>query len=138
MQQVLLLEAEGLSEQEKLERLGRVAISDPAHLKAWLRDTNRRWLIFDALDLVDSLPFPSGVDSLVQLIACYRDHRRAIPTGRVEVQTDPVTGAAVEVPVCKGDALEVSELDQVIRYLVTLIHERDPAWPLGWDASGKI
>lgn len=128
--QVWLPEVEGLSEQEKLARLGRVAISSPEHLKRWLRDTDRRWLIFDALELVDSLPFPSGVDSLIQLIACYRDHRRAIPTGRTELQENPATGASIEVPVTKGEALEVDELDQVIRYLAALIRKRDPAWRL--------
>jgi len=121
---------DSLSDQEKFERLERVAIASPEHLKRWLHDTDRRWLVFDALELVDSLPFPSGVDSLIQLIACYRDHRRVIPTGRTELQDNPETGVAIEVPVTKGEALEVDELDLAIRYLVAQIQKRDPAWRL--------
>lgn len=127
---VWLRDAQGLSAEEKMERLGRISIGSPAHLKQWLRDTGRLWLVFNTLELVDSLPFPSGVDSLIQLIACYRDHRRAIPTGRIEVQVDPAAGVPVEVPVFKGDMLELEELIQAVRYLVAQIRERNPSWNL--------
>lgn len=130
MDNVLLPEARGLSAKEKAERMGRVAIADPEHLKRWLRDTDRRWLIFDALELVDSLPFPGGVDSLIQVIACYRDHRRAVPTGRTESMIDPAHGVPVEVPVTKGESLEVEEMDQVVRFLIRQLQQRDPNWSL--------
>jgi hypothetical protein len=127
---VLLEDAQGLSGKEKLDRLSRVAMTCPKHLKAWLHETGRRWLIFDALELVDSLPFPEGVDSLIQLIACYRDHRRAIATGRFESCTDPVLGVPVDIPVGKGEGLEVEEMEQVVKYVIRQIVERHPGWTL--------
>lgn len=127
---VLRPDIQGLDCKEKYDCVQRVSMSDPQHLKSWLRETGRRWLIFDALELVDSLPFPGGVDSLIQLIACYRDHRRAIVTGRIESLLDPTLGVPVEVPVAKGENLELDEMEQVVRYLIRQIVERDPAWRL--------
>jgi hypothetical protein len=127
---VLLQEAQGLDGMEKLDRLHRVAMTSPEHLKAWLQETGRRWLVFDALELVDSLPFPEGVDSLIQLIACYRDHRRAIAAGRTEQQMDPTLGALVEVPAMKGEALELDELVRVVQFLIRQIVAQHPDWTI--------
>ena len=115
-------EADGLTMQERAECLLRVSLKDPEHLKRWLQESGRRYLVFDSVELVDSLPFPEGVDTLMQLVACYRDHRVAIPSGEYEMQGE------VKVPLCKGEVLEVFELDRVIRDLIRQITERDPTW----------
>jgi len=122
--------APGLSLQEQSERLLRVAIKDADHLKAWLEKSGRRWLVFNALELVDALPFPDGVDTLIQLIACYRDYRSVQPTGRVEAIKEPTLGGTVHAPVYKGETLEVEELDRAIRYLIRQITDVDPEWSL--------
>ncbi len=64
----------------------------------------------------------------------YRDHRRAIATGRYETQkhVNHVTGkeVEVEVPVYKDETLEIEELDRAIRHLIGLASEKDPSWKL--------
>ena len=61
----------------------KTALKDPKHLKRWLDATDRRWLVLSGMDLVDALPWPDGAAALMQVIACYRDHRRVVPTGDV-------------------------------------------------------
>jgi hypothetical protein len=107
----------------------RTAMKDPSHLREWLEASGRRWLVFDALDLVEALPWPAGVEALIEIINCYRDHRRCQPSGRVRVEETDVLGK-VEVPVMKSDQLEIEELDRCIRYLIGLASNRDPKWSL--------
>ena len=121
---------EEMTVEERAKCLLNVAIQSPAHLKRWLGSTGRRWLVFNALDLVDALPWPAGLDSLMQLIACYRDHRRQIPSGVVEKQVDPILGQEVEVPLMKSDVLELREMDQLVRFLITEITKKEPGWTL--------
>lgn len=121
---------ENVTLEEQAQRLFNVAIKDPEHLKRWLQESGRTWLIFNTNDLVDALPFPDGLDTLIQIIACYRDHRSIMPSGRVEKQVNPVTGKEVEVPLSKSDKLEVAELDRAIRFLINQITETEPSWNL--------
>ncbi len=119
-----------MSLEEQSQRLFRISIKNAGQLKAWLEKTGRTWLVFNAMELVDSLPFPDGLDTLIQIIACYRDHRRTLPSGRTEKQTDEMLGEEIDVPVMKDELLEVAELDRAIRYLVGQITERDETWSL--------
>lgn len=98
-----------------------VAMKSPDHLRRWLAESGRRWLIFDALDLVDSLAWPEGVVSLIDIIDGYRDHRAQHMVAKV------VPGEG-EIQVAKGDTLELSEVDQCIRWLVGRARELDPDW----------
>lgn len=125
----LELESE-LSVDEKAKRLFNVSIKSKDHLKEWLEASGRRWLVFDALDLVDALPWTDGVDDLMRVVACYRSYRSQIPTGRMEVQQDPTLGKRVEVPLMKTDMLEIEELDRCIRNLIRQASEKDPTWKL--------
>lgn len=120
----------GLSMAEQTKRLLRVSLKDPEHLKRWLQETGRRWMVLDSLDLVDSLPWPGGVDALIQILACYRDHRQGIPSGRTEKMKDPTLGQDVQVPIMKTDALEIEEMDRAIRHLIRQASEKDPTWKL--------
>lgn len=120
----------GLSVDERVKRLFNVSIKNKDHLKKWLEASGRRWLVFEALDLVDALPWTEGVDDLMRVVACYRNHRSQIPTGRVEVQKDPTLGKQVEVPTMKTDLLEIEELDRCIRNLIRQASEKDPTWKL--------
>ena len=119
-----------LALEEKAARLLRISMKNPGHLKEWLQKSGRRWLVFDSVDLVDALPWPDGVDALIQMVACYKDHRRGILTGRVECHLDPTLGKEIEVPVTKTDLLELEELDRVIRHLIRLASEKDSRWKL--------
>ena len=121
---------EEITLEEQFQRLFRVSIKDPEHLKRWLDESGRRWLVFDAIDMVDALPFPDGLNSLIQIIACYRDHRSIKPSGRVEKQADPTLGNEVDVPIMKTDVLEPDEIDRAIRFLVGQITELVPDWDL--------
>jgi hypothetical protein len=108
----------------------RTAMKSPEHMKQWLDASGRRWLVFNAIELVDALPWPDGHDILGQVVACYRDHRRVIETGRTERLKNPDTGEQAEVPVYKTEFLEKEELDRAIRYLVAQMMQLDPAWSL--------
>lgn len=107
-----------------------VAMKDPEHLKKWLLATGRKYLVLDAIDLVNSLPFPDGVDSFIQIMSCYEDYRRTKPTGRVRVEVEPTLQQKVEVPVMKTQNLEMEELDRAIRFLIRQITEKDPKWTI--------
>lgn len=119
-----------LSPQARIEALARVSLKDPGHLKRWLAASGRMWLVFNSVDLVDALKWPDGVDALMQIIACYRDHRASIETGRHEQQVDPTLGREVQVPIFKGEGLEAVELDRAIRALIEQLRGKDPTWPL--------
>lgn len=119
---------EKLSYKEMMKRRNNISIKDKGHLKQWLEATGRRWLVFDAINLVDALPWTEGVDDLMRVVACYRDYRSKIPTGRTEVQIDPLLGKQVDVPIMKTDLLEIEELDRCIRNLIRQASEKDPKW----------
>lgn len=96
-----------------------VAMKDADHLKRWLAATGRRWLVLSSDDLVDALwDVPDAVNTLIGLLAMYRDHRRGIPNGRTETMTEPATKTKVQVPLMKDEALELEELDRAIRALI--------------------
>jgi len=113
---------------ERSEAQMRVAMQSPEKLKKWVRESGRQWLVFNTLELVDALPWPEGVGTLMQLIACYRDHRATLETGEYE----EIGGQ--QVPVMKGEYLEVAELDRAIRYLIGKVTEKDPSWTLEGSA----
>jgi len=110
------------------------AMKDPEHLKKWLQESGRRWMTFNTKDLIESIPWPAGAQALAEIISMYRDHRRAIATGRVEIQKhmDNVSSeeVGVEVPLYKDETLEIEELDRAIRHMIGLASEKDPKWNL--------
>lgn len=112
------------------ERAAKTAMASPEHLKAWLDQSGRRWLVFDGRELVDALPWPGGVQELMDLVYLYNQHRCSKPSGRTEVLYDPITKEEVTVPVFKGEILEKEELDRAIRYLVAQLLAIDPEWNL--------
>lgn len=106
------------------------AMRGPDHLKYWMEASGRRWLVLNGLELVEALPWPSGVEAFMQVVMAYRDHRRTIDSGRTELVEEPVSGEMVDVPVYKDENLEVEELDRAIRYLAGQIREKLPDWSL--------
>lgn len=110
------------------ERAMKAAMADPEHLKRWLKESGRRYMVFDGLELVDALPWPGGVQELMDLTHLYAQHRRKIPSGRFEKQQ--VMGNTVDVEIFKTEKLELAELDRVIRFLVAQAYEQDPQWSL--------
>ena len=130
MGSMLLPKLESMSAIERSEALMRVAMKTPEHLKQWLDGTGRRWLVLNGLDLVDALPWPHGIEILMQIIAGYRDHRATIPTGRFQPGAALATTGFVQVPVMKGETLEIEELDRAIRALISQAEEKDPTWKL--------
>lgn len=129
MDQIVDLHSD-MTAKERLEALARVSIKDKEHLKRWLQQSGRTWLVFNALDLVDALPWPDGVDLLMQIVARYREHRASLETGRHEEQVKPMTGEKVQVPIFKGEALEPEELDLAVRALIGQLRGKEPTWTL--------
>jgi hypothetical protein len=112
------------------ERRVQLAMSSPDHLKLWLRESGRTWIVLNGPELVDALPWPGGVQELMDLVFLVAQHRSKKPSGRMSTLQDPVTGEDVEVPINKGETLEPEELDRAIRFLVAEIRESLPHWAL--------
>lgn len=121
---------EQLSAREIRRRQIATAMKDPEHLKRWLRASGHGWLVMNTTELIDALPWPGGVETLMEIIHVYGEHRRTIDSGRREIQKEPVTGTDVEVVIHKDDLLEVEELDRAIRFLTAQIYEKKPDWSL--------
>ena len=90
----------------------RTAIQSPEQLKRFLKASDRQFIIFAANDLVDSLPFPQGVQLFQSMVEFYRHQRWTIETGRIRIEKDEM-GNDCEVPIYKADALEVEELEML-------------------------
>jgi len=56
-------------------------ISDPKHLKRWLLQTGRTWVVLNTGDLVDALSWPDGVNKFIEVLTEYREYRRGIGVG---------------------------------------------------------
>jgi hypothetical protein len=90
-----------------MEEQARVAQTDPDALKNWLVASGRKYLVFNAVDLVDALRWPDGHQILQQMIEAYRNHRRTKQLARVEQQR--TLEGVVDVPAVKGETLEPEE-----------------------------
>lgn len=70
----------------------RTAMSDPEHMKRWLRDTGRTYIVLRTDQLVDSLSWPRGVEAFMGIIDAYRSHRSeqmvTLPNGTVRGKTE--------------------------------------------------
>lgn len=112
------------------------AMSSASHLKAWLKASGRAWLVINGDELVDALPWPGGVQEVMDLISLLARHRATKPTGRFGQVKDPLTKEMVDLPIMKSEALEPDELDRAIRYLVAQMLENDPKWSLDTSLGG--
>lgn len=96
------------------------AIRDPEHLIRFLKTSGREFFVMRAEDLIRALPdFQNGVETIQQLVSCYRDYRRTQPSGFVEdiVVKDPLTQqerTVVGVDIMKDETLTQQELDDLI------------------------
>jgi len=115
---------------EKIQARIQVSMKDPEHMKRWLRESGRPFIVFKADDVIDALPWPHGAEALQQVSDAYDHHRATIPTGRTRTEVDPITKEKVEVPVMKGQQLERDEMEALIRFYVNAISENDPTWKL--------
>jgi hypothetical protein len=90
-----------------------VALKDPDHLRRWLLASGREFIIFKSSDLVRALPWPDGVEMMIQLVEAYRQER-AKEVGH---------GTTL-----KSDALELDELKEVVHFVLRKIHAAEPNW----------
>ena len=74
-----------LSLKEIKRRQDLVAMQTPEHLEKWLLASKRRFLIYDAKDLNDSLKalWPHGHKNFQDLTHIYLMHRMLLPNGEV-------------------------------------------------------
>jgi hypothetical protein len=120
------------------DELRRIAIQDPEHLKHWLRETGRQWIVLHAGDLIDALPWPEGVDAFMMIVEAYRQHRITIPTDYGPCPKARVHRAGVVCDLClnrgeivirsKTDVLEVEEMKEAVVWLLNQIRETDRTW----------
>lgn len=115
---------------ELSERQMRVAMKSKDHMIRWLEASGRPWLIFNAKHLIEALPWPSGDEALIQIIACYRDHRAMIPTGEMKSVENPATGEMVNAVQYHPELLTLVEMDRAVRSLISQITSVDPSWSL--------
>jgi hypothetical protein len=90
----------------------RVAQTDPEALKRWLLASGRKYMVFNALDLVDALQWPNDHQVLQQMVEVYRDYRRTKQLQRVEQQR--TLEGIVDVPAVKGETLELEEKRELL------------------------
>ena len=103
-------------------------MTSPEHMKRYLEAAGKKFLILNALDLVDALSWPEGVEVSQQLVSGYRDHRQAIPTGfEVLVTEENAKGVNLKgtyVPEFYGETLTEREaleaIQQLKRHVVAL------------------
>ena len=119
-----------MSQEERVLAQQNVAMKSPEHMLEWLEKSGRKWLVLRSDHLVKALPWPDGVEFLIQILHAYRHHRLTIPSGRTEIQKDPITNMSIEIPVMLGETLEIEELDRAIRHLITQATQKDPTWSL--------
>lgn len=97
------------------------AMTDQGHLIRWLQQSDRRFLVIDAVQAVKSLPWPDGVAALMQVIDCYKQHRQTIPSGMqtVEEIPNPISGKKEKTPIkiMLDDRLTPDEIDDAIKQL---------------------
>lgn len=105
------------------------AIRSPEHLKEWVVESGRKWIVLNGEEMVEALPFPHGHDALMQVIMAYRDHRALIESGEYRMEEDP-RGEPIRVPVMKGERLTIQELDRCIRALIGEASQLDPKWSI--------
>lgn len=116
-----------MTPEERAEAQQRIAASQQQLLN-YLAAAHRQWLVLNAQHLVKALPFPTGVETFQQIIACYRDYRAEQRTGRkVEVE-DPQTKRKYAVDERYGEQLDLTEIDQAIVHLARVAREIDQDW----------
>lgn len=123
-------EVAGMDDAERLQAQERVAIKSREQLLSFLHESERDWLIFNTRHLIEAIPFPQGVLMMQQIVAWYRNHRAQVGTGRKVPGKHPITGEPIHVEDMHGEALEISEAEQAIRFLLDMIRTRDPSWTL--------
>lgn len=88
----------------------------------FLEASGRKFFVMKNADLVRSLPepFASSMDTVQQLVSCYRDHRSQLSTGFVEDMRveDPTTGRTktLTISIRKTEVLEPEEWDELIAW----------------------
>ena len=112
------------------ERQVKLAMQSPAHLKQWAKASGRTWIVINADELIDALPWPGGVQEFMDLITLLAKQRATKPTGRFDEVKDPLTQEMISIPVMKTEELEMDELDRAIRFLVGQIREHRADWSL--------
>lgn len=97
----------------------KTAMTSPTHLKAWMRATDRNFLVFQTEDIVDGLEWPGGIEALQQIVTGYRDYRRTKPTAWTEeVIARDALGQSVKVraPINHDEDLDPDEWDVLIEW----------------------
>ncbi len=112
------------------------AMRDINHLRRWLAQSDREFLIFFSKDLLDALAFePNALLLFQQLVQCYTQHRMAIAYD-TRREFNPDVNAEIEVVVCKDDRLTIAEKDRLIRKLAADLKDAVPGWTLESEPIG--
>ncbi|MBN2260702.1 MAG: hypothetical protein JW702_09160 [Clostridiales bacterium] len=104
-----------LSPQELAERIQNIALGNKDQLKKWLIESNRRYLIFDAIHLVDSLDL-KGIESFIEIVRMYAQYRCGIDSGYKKIEKN-MMGEDCEVPIFLDEVLSNDEIKRLIAWL---------------------
>lgn len=118
--------------------LDRVSIKSAAHLKAWLIASGRQFIVFPSGDLVDALPWPGGVEALIQIVEAFRQHRVSLGVEWAACPRAALHRAGQTCDICrnqnqivartKTDALELDEMKAAAVFLLNQVREKEPTW----------
>jgi hypothetical protein len=97
-----------MSDREKAQARENISVKSAGQLKEYLLASNRKYVVFKTDDLIDSLPWPDGVNFFIQCVTAYRDQRLTIESGRVDAEGNPIY---------KSDDLEKDELIEAVSWL---------------------
>ena len=115
---------------ELSEQQLRTAMKSQEHMVRWVEESGRVWFIFNGKHLASALPWPAGAEALMQVIACYRDHRATLDTGETQFVENPITKDMAEVPMYYPETLTLTEMDRAIRWMHGQITSLDPSWKI--------
>jgi len=96
-----------------------IELRDKDHLIKWLIESDRKWLVFNSIDLVRALLFPEGVRMFQTILNSYREFRSEKSTGYFRKEKNPIDGTICDVEVFHDEVLSNVEIDEVIYFLNT-------------------
>ena len=131
------LPVESLTPRQIQEAQQAVAMTDLAHLRAWLQASDREFLTFLSTDLLDALAVDNldVVPAFQQVVAAYTQHRMGIAYD-VRQEKEPTTGEMIDVQIVKDDRLTLAEKDRLVRKLAGDLSDAFPGWSLNSPSIG--
>lgn len=102
-----------MTTEEMKEARDRISLKDKDHLKKWLIESGRKYLIFNSSHFVDALSM-EDLEVFQQLLLKYKNYRNTIPTGRYSFENNPITGEKCAVTEMYDELLDPLEFENLL------------------------